>query len=57
MPLGFLIIKNKVNTKIATEATAFESVSLHPQRQPEHVLDQPIEQAYQRYRETTQDCH
>ncbi len=29
MPLGFLIIRNKVNRKIATETTAFESVSLH----------------------------
>jgi hypothetical protein len=29
----------KVSRKIATETTAFESVSLYPQEQLEHVLD------------------
>jgi hypothetical protein len=30
MPVDFLSIRNKVNRKITTEITAFESTSLHP---------------------------
>jgi len=50
MPVGFLSIRNKVNRKITTEITAFESASLHLQGRKKK--GQPVESACRRYGKT-----